>query len=83
MNIFEMKVYILKHIEDLIDLRITPYQDGSFFMSVQSETSQCGSLFLENGRMHPMARVSFDFDENELMNRVEDAAKEFIARKAV
>ena len=82
MNTFEMKVYILKRFKDLIDLRITPYQDGSFFMSVQSETSQCGALFLENGRMHPMARVSFDFDENDLMNRVEDAAKEFIARKA-
>lgn len=82
MNTFEMKVYILKHVKDLIDLSITSYQDGSFFMSVQSETSQCGALFLENGLMHPMARVSFDFDENELMNRVEDAAKEFISRKA-
>lgn len=82
MNIFEMKVYLLKHVKDLIDLSITLYKDGSFFMSVQSETSQCGAFFLENGRMHPMARVSFDFDENELMNRVEDVAKEFISRKA-
>ena len=81
MNIFEMKVYLLKHIKDLIDLSVTPYKDGSFYLSIQSETSQCGALFLENGRMHPMARVSFDFDEDDLMNRVEDAAKEFISRK--
>ena len=82
MNTFEMKVYLLKHVKDLIDLSITLYKDGSFFMSVQSETSQCGALFLENGRMHPMARVSFDFDENELMKQIEILAEEFISRKA-
>lgn len=82
MNTLEMKVYILDRVKDLIDLSVTPYKDGSFYLSAKSESSQCGALFLETGRMHPMARISFDFDENDLMDAVEDAAKEFISRKA-
>lgn len=81
MNTFEMKVYILRRVKELVDLNIMPYKDGSFFLSARSESSQCGALFLENGRMHPMARVSFSYEEGELMNQVEDAAKEFISRK--
>lgn len=83
MNTLEMKIYILEHVKDLIDLSVTPYKDGSFYLSAESTTSKCGALFLENGRMHPMARISFDYDEDDLMNRIEDAAKEFIARKTV
>ena len=82
MNTLEMKVYILERVKDLIDLSIMPYKDGSFFLSAKSESSQCGALFLEAGRMHPMARVSFSYEEGALMNQVEDAAKEFITRKA-
>ena len=82
MNTLEMKVYILERVKDLIDLSIMPYKDGSFYLSAKSESSQCGALFLETGRMHPMARISFDRDENDLMDAIEDAAKEFIARKA-
>ena len=81
MNTLEMKVYILERVKNLIDLSIMPYNDGSFFLSAKSESSQCGALFLENGRMHPMARISFNSYENDLMDVVEDAAKEFIARK--
>ena len=81
MNTLEMKIYILEHVKDLIDLEIMPYNDGSFYLSAESATSKCGALFLENGRMHPMARISFDCDEDDLMNRIEDSAKEFIARK--
>ena len=83
MNTLEMKVYILERVKDLIDLSIMPYKDGSFFLSAKSESSQCGALFLETCRMHPMARISFNYEEDNLMNRVEDVAKEFIARKAV
>lgn len=82
MNTLEMKVYILERVKDLIDLSIMPYKDGSFFLSAKSESSQCGALFLETGRMHPMARISFNSYENDLMDAIEDAAKEFIARKA-
>lgn len=82
MNTLEMQVYILDRVKDLIDLSVTPYKDGSFYLSAKSESSQCGALFLETGRMHPMARISFDFDQNDLMDAVEGAAKEFIARKA-
>ena len=82
MNTLEMKVYILERVKDLIDLIIMPYKDGSFYLSAKSESSQCGALFLETGRMHPMARISFDSCENDLMDAIEDAAKEFIARKA-
>ena len=82
MNTLEMKIYILEHVKDLIDLEIMPYNDSSFYLSAESAASKCGALFLENGRMHPMARISFDSDEDDLMDRIEDAAKEFIARKA-
>lgn len=82
MNTLEMKIYILEHVKDLIDLEIMSYNDGSFYLSAESAASKCGALFLENGRMHPMARISFDSDEDDLMDRIEDAAKEFIARKA-
>lgn len=82
MHTIEMKVYILERVKDLIDLSITPYKDGSFYLSVESADSKCGALFLESGRMHPMARISFNSYENDLMDVVEDAAKEFIARKA-
>ena len=81
MNTLEMKIYILDRVKDLIDLSITPYKDGSFFLSAESADSKCGALFLENGRMHPMARISFNSYENDLMDIVENAAKEFIARK--
>lgn len=83
MNTLEMKIYILDRVKDLIDLRITQYKEGSFFLSAESADSKCGALFLEDGRMHPMARISFNYEEDNLMNRVEDVAKEFIARKAV
>ena len=82
MNTLEMKVYILERVKDLIDLSIMLYKDGSFYLSAKSESSQCGALFLETGRMHPMARISFNSHENDLMDAIEDAAKEFIARKA-
>lgn len=82
MNTLEMKIYILEHAKDLIDLEIMPHDDGSFYLSAESADSKCGALFLESGRMHPMARISFDSDEDDLMDRIEDAAKEFIARKA-
>lgn len=82
MNTLEMKVYILERVKDLIDLSIMLYKDGSFYLSAKSESSQCGALFLETGRMHPMARISFNSYENDLMDAIEDAAKEFIARKA-
>ena len=83
MNTLEMKIYILDRVKDLIDLSITPYKDSSFYLSAESADSKCGALFLEDGRMHPMARISFNYEEDNLMNRVEDVAKEFIARKAV
>lgn len=82
MNTLEMKIYILEHVKDLIDLEIMSYNDDSFYLLAESAASKYGALFLENGRMHPMARISFDSDEDDLMDRIEDAAKEFIARKA-
>ena len=82
MNTVELKSYILRHVKGLVDLEITLYKDGSFYLSVESESSQCGALFYRNGRMHPMARVAFDHDEEDLMDEIEVAAKEFIMRKA-
>lgn len=81
MNTVELKSYILRHVNGLVDLEITPYKDGSFYMSVESASSQCGALFYRNGRMHPMARIAFDHEED-LMDEIEVAAKEFIMRKA-
>ena len=82
MNTVELKSYILRHVNGLVDLEITQYKDGSFYMSVESASSQCGALFHRNGRMHPMARVAFDHDEEDLMDEIEYVAKEFIMRKA-
>ena len=82
MNTVELKSYILRHVNGLVDLEITPYKDGSFYLSAESASSQCGALFYRNGRMHPMARVAFDHDEEDLMDEIEYVAKEFIMRKA-
>ena len=82
MNTLELKSYILRHVKGLVDVEITPYKDGSFYLSVESVSSQCGALFYGSGRMHPMARVAFDRDEEDLMDDIEVAAKEFMIRKA-
>ena len=81
MNTVELKFYILRHVNGLIDLEITPHEDGSFYLSAHLIKSKCGALFYRNGRMHPMARIAFDHEED-LMDEIEVAAKEFIMRKA-
>ena len=82
MNTFEIKAYILRRVNGLVDLEITRYRDGSFYLSAESASSKCGALFYRNGRMHPMARVAFDHDEEDLMDEIEYNTKEFISRKA-
>ena len=82
MNTVELKSYILRHAKGLVDLEITPHEDGSFYLSAESASSKCGALFYRNGRMHPMARIAFDHDEEDLMDEIEVAAKEFMIRKA-
>lgn len=82
MNTVELKSYILRHVEGLVNLEITLYEDGSFYLSAYSIESKCGALFQSNGRMHPMARIAFDHDEEDLMDEIEYVAKEFMIRKA-
>lgn len=82
LSTFEIKSYILRRVNGLIDLEITHHEDGSFYLSAESASSKCGALFYRNGRMHPMARVAFDHDEEDLMDEIEYNTKEFISRKA-
>ena len=82
LSTFEIKSYILRRVNGLIDLEITHHEDGSFYLSAESASSKCGALFYRNGRMHPMARVAFDADEAMLMKQIEILAEEFISRKA-
>ena len=82
MNTVELKSYILRRVKGLVDLEITPYRDGSFYLSAESASSQCGALFYGSGRMHSMARAAFDHNEEDLMDDIESAAKEFMIRKA-
>lgn len=82
LSTFEIKSYILRRVNGLIDLEITLHEDGSFYLSAHSIKSKCGALFQSNGRMHPMARVAFDRDEEDLIDEIEYVAKEFISRKA-
>ena len=82
MNTLELKIYLLTHIEDLINVEITDYEDRSFYLSAQSSNSQCGAHFSNRGRMHPMARIAFDEKDLILMTQIENVAKEFISRKA-
>ena len=82
LSTFEIKSYILRRVNCLIDLEITPHEDGSFYLSAHSIKSKCGALFQRNGRMTPMACVAFDADEAMLMKQIEILAEEFISRKA-
>ena len=82
LSTFEIKSYILRRVNGLIDLEITPHEDGAFYMSVYSIKSKCGALFERNGRMTLMACVAFDVDEAMLMKQIEILAEEFISRKA-
>lgn len=77
LSTFEIKSYILRRVNGLIDLEITPHEDGTFYMSAYSIKSKCGALFERNGRMTPMACVAFDVDEAMLMKQIEDAITEF------
>lgn len=82
MNTFELKAYILRRVNGLIDLEITPYEDGSFYLSAHSIKSKCGALFESGGHMTYLACVAFDADEAMLMKQIENLTKEFISRKA-
>lgn len=81
MNPIELKAYILNHVEDVNDVDITLNEDGSFYVKVKYDSRSCDALFLSTGRMYPMAGVSFDFFESELMDKVEDATKQFVILK--
>ena len=82
LSTFEIKSYILRRVNGLIDLEITPHEDGSFYLSAHSIKSKCGALFERNGRMTYLACVAFDHDEEDLMDEIEYNTKEFISRKA-
>lgn len=82
MNTFEIKAYILRRVNGLIDLEITPHEDASFYLSAESSKSKCGALFQRNGRMTYLACVAFDADKALLMKQIENLTEEFISRKA-
>lgn len=77
MNISEMQTYVLDHVKDLINLDITPYQDGSFYLKAKSAVSSCGALFSDLGLMYSLAGISFSQEDSELMSQIEDAIMEF------
>ena len=81
MNTIELKAYILNKVKDVKDVDITMNEDDSFYVKVKYDLRSCGALFLPTGRMYPMAGVSFDFFESELMDKVEDATKQFVILK--
>lgn len=81
MNTIELKAYILSKVEDANDVEITMNEDDSFYVKVKYDLRSCGALFLPTGYMYPMAGVSFDFFESELMDKVEDATKQFVILK--
>lgn len=81
MNTIELKAYILSHVEDAKDVDITLNEDDSFYVKVKYDLRSCGALFLPTGYMYPMAGVSFDFFESELMDEVKDAVSRFIILK--
>ena len=47
LSTFEIKSYIMRRVNGLIDLEITLHEDGSFYMSAHSIKSKCGALFSE------------------------------------
>lgn len=81
MNPIELKAYILNKVKDVKDVDITMNEDDSFYVKVKYDLHSCGALFLPTGYMYPMAGVSFDFFESELMDKVEDATKQFVILK--
>lgn len=81
MNTIELKAYILNKVEDAWDVEITMNEDDSFYVEVKYDLRSCGALFLPTGYMYPMAGVSFDFFESELMDKVEYATKQFVILK--
>lgn len=81
MNPIELKAYILNHVKDANDVEITMNEDASFYVKVKYNLRSCGALFLPTGYMYPMAGVSFDFFESELMDKVEDATTQFLILK--
>lgn len=81
LSTFEIKSYILRRVNGLIDLEITPHDDGSFYLSAHSIKSKCGALFQRDGRMTYLACAAFDADESMLMKQIEILTEEFISRK--
>ena len=81
MNPIELKAYILNKVKDVKDVDITMNEDDSFYVKVKYGSRSCGALFLPTGYMYPMAGVSFDFFESELMDKVEDTTKQFVILK--
>ena len=81
MNSLELKAYILNKVKDVKDVDITMNEDDSFYVKVKYDLRSCGTLFLPTGYMYPTAGVSFDFFESELMDKVEDATKQFVILK--
>ena len=81
MNPIELKAYILTHVKDAKDVDVMTNADDSFYLQVEYRNSRCGALFSKSGDMHSMAGLAFDFFESELMDKVEDATKQFVILK--
>lgn len=78
MNIQELKLYILEHVDGIVDLDIKLFDDGEFYVEVEYTSSRCGALFSKNGRMYSMARLAFDEHESELMQQVQNTIRNFL-----
>ena len=81
MNPIELKAYILTHVKDAKDVDVMTNADDSFYLQVEYHNSRCGALFSKSGDMHSMAGLAFDEFEAELMDKVEDATKQFVILK--